>query len=133
MVTRELAGVQVGTVGRAAVAIALVVTMVLGLDSCSAGSHVVTVNGRTLLTHQTTGASADALKSGVVGSNAHGCVTLGTSVLVVPDGSTLATDGSVTVLGKTYTAGTVVSIGGGVGEVPIGSTCGSHAKYFWVG
>jgi hypothetical protein len=105
--------------------------MAVALVGCTPVSHVVSVNGRTLLTHASTGASADALGFGVLGTNAAGCVTMGTSVLVVPDGSALASDGSITVLGKTYRVGTPVTFGGGGGDAPAGAKCGSHSVYFW--
>jgi hypothetical protein len=92
----------------------------------------MTSNGRTLLTYQSTGTSADALAFGVLGSKAKGCVTIGTSVLVVPNGSTLDADGSIHVNGKTYTAGTTIHLGGGGGTKPPHSTCGAGQRYFWV-
>jgi hypothetical protein len=69
----------------------------------------------------------------VLGTDLDGCVTMGKLVLVVPDSSGLTADGSITVLGKTYEAGTRIELGGGVGEAPAGTKCGPGSDYFWVG
>ncbi|MCU1471802.1 MAG: hypothetical protein JWQ39_2951 [Glaciihabitans sp.] len=107
--------------------------MIAALAGCVPASHLVSVNGRTLLTHPSTGASADALGFGVLGTNPEGCVTMGESVLVVPDGSGLRADGSITVLGTSYKVGSGIKLGGGSGSAPTGSRCGSTSDYFWVG
>ena len=103
----------------------------LALAGCSSAGST-TVNGRTLLTYPSTGVSADALAIGVLGSNAKGCVTIGRSVLVVPDGSALSADGSIRVNGKTYKAGATIHLGGGGDNKPPGSHCGAGYQYFWV-
>lgn len=58
---------------------------------------------------------------------------MGKSVLVVPEGSALDADGSITVLGKSYQAGSRIELGGGAGDAPAGAKCGSKSVYFWVG
>ncbi|HEY4268498.1 MAG TPA: hypothetical protein VGM94_09940 [Galbitalea sp.] len=108
-----------------------VLAVALAVGGCSAPAST-SVNGRTLLTYPSTGVSADALAFGILGSNQKGCVTIGRSVLVVPDGSTLATDGSIRVNGKTYRVGTTIHLGGGGGEKPPHSHCGVGQQYFWV-
>jgi transposase len=117
-----------------AVVMAVVVSgIIIALSGCAPAAGPIAVNGRTLLTHPSTGASADALGSGELGTNAEGCVTLGKSVLVVPEGSALDADGSITVLGKSYHAGSRIELGGGVGNAPVGAKCGPKSVYFWVG
>ncbi|MCU1507286.1 MAG: hypothetical protein JWP05_2255 [Microbacteriaceae bacterium] len=118
---------------RAVLLVAFGLTMVASVAGCTRPSNQVTVNGRTLLIHASSGASADALGTGVLGTDLDGCVTMGKSVFVVPDGSGLTADGSITVLGKTYEAGARIELGGGVGKTPAGSKCGPGSDYFWVG
>jgi hypothetical protein len=110
---------------------ALCCASLLVLAGC-ASQGSAKVDGRTLLTYPSTDVSADALAFGVLGSNAKGCVTIGRSVLVVPDGSALSADGSIRVNGKTYKAGTTIHLGGGGGNKPPGSHCGAGQQYFWV-
>jgi hypothetical protein len=118
---------------RAALASATVVVLAFGLTGCVSQKGFVVVRGRTLLTHQSTGTSADALGSGVLGTNASGCVTMGGVVLVVPDGSGLSSNGSITVDGNSYRSGSSIQLGGGSGSKPSGAKCGEDEKYFWVG
>jgi len=119
----------IGAAGLAVVAS----TMIAALAGCAPASGPVSVNGRLLLTHPSSGNSADALASGELGTNVQGCVTLGKSVLVVPDGSGLSADGSITVLGKSFRAGSQIEWGGGTRKAPTGAKCGSKSDYFWVG
>lgn len=121
------------TVARATLASSTVIMFALGLTGCASQNGFVTTNGRTLLTYPSTGTSADALGSGVLGANASGCVTIGDLVLVVPDGSGLSSDGSITVDGKTYKSGSSIQLGGGAGSKPPGAECGKGEMYFWVG
>jgi hypothetical protein len=125
----------VGRAFKGAVIAVVASTIVAALAGCvtAPASHLVSVNGRTLVTHPSTGVTADALGFGVLGTNPEGCVTMGESVLVVPDGSGLTANGSITVLGKTYKLGSRIQLGGGTGTVPTWSKCGSTADYFWVG
>ena len=58
---------------------------------------------------------------------------MGGVVLVVPDGSVLASDGSIAVEGKSYRSGSTIQLGDGVGSKPSGAKCGKGEKYFWVG
>jgi len=113
--------------------VALVVVLAavasLGLTGCAGGP--VTVNHRILLTYVNQGASADALNTGVLGTNAHGCITVGRAVLVVPTGSRLNDDGSIDIGGTHYEQGDTVSLGGGVGDAPAHSPCGA-GDYWWV-
>lgn len=118
---------------RGAVVVVVGSTMIAALVACAPASDLVSVNDRTLLTHPSTGTSADALGFGVLGTNPEGCVTMGKSVLVLPDGSGLSADGSITVLGKSYTVGSRIKLGGGGGNAPTGAKCGSNSDYFWVG
>jgi hypothetical protein len=113
--------------------VVLGLTIIAALVGCTPQPGPVLVNGRTLLTHPSAGASADALGYGVLATNRNGCMTMGKSVLVVPDGSGLSAEGSVTVLGKTYKLGSSIELGGGSGNAPTGSKCGSKSDYFWVG
>lgn len=101
----------------------------IGLTGCAGGP--VTVNHRVLLTYVNQGASADALNNGTLGTNAHGCITVGGAVLVVPTGSRLNDDGSVDIGGKHYEQGHAVSLGGGGGDAPDDSPCGP-GDYWWV-
>jgi hypothetical protein len=117
-----------------AVGLAVVIsTMIIALSGCVPAAGPIAVNGLTLLTHPSSGTSATALGSGELGTNAKGCVTMGKSVLVVPEGSALDADGSITVLGKSYQAGSRIELGGGGGNAPAGAKCGSKSVYFWVG
>jgi hypothetical protein len=100
-----------------------------GLTGCAAGP--VTVNHRILLTYVNQGASADALNNGVLGTNEHGCITVGEAVLVVPTGSRLNDDGSIDIGAEHYEQGETVSLGGGGGDPPAHSPCGS-GDYWWV-
>ncbi|MEO6115031.1 MAG: hypothetical protein ABIP33_01495 [Pseudolysinimonas sp.] len=114
-----------GTASCALVALAVA----LGLSACSAGP--ITVNDRTLLTYVNQGASADALIHGTLGTNARGCIAVGGAVLVVPTGSRLNDDGSVDIGGTRYEQGDTVSLGGGGGDAPPHSPCGT-GDYWWV-
>jgi hypothetical protein len=120
-------------VPRAVLASAAVIVLAFGLAGCTANEGFVVVRGRTLLTHPSTGVSADALGAGVLGTNISGCVTMGDLVLVVPNGSALSSDGSITVEGKRHRSGSSIQLGGGAGARPPGAKCGKSAKYFWVG
>lgn len=107
------------------------VALTVALTSCSSTGST-TAAGRVLLTYPSTGTSADALATGVLGSDAKGCVTIGSMVLVVPDGSTLAADGSIVIAGATYKVGTTIHLGGGAGNKPPESRCGTGQEYWWV-
>jgi hypothetical protein len=126
-------GVLMTGPSRSALLLVLGLTTVVLLVSCSPEPEPVSVNGRILLTHPSTGVSGDAEGSGVLGENPEGCVTMDELVLVVPYGSGLAADGSITVLGRTHKPGSSLKFGGGLGKAPTGSKCGSHSDYFWVG
>ena len=126
-------GVQMRRGVRGGVVVVVGSIMIAALAGCVPASHLVSVNGRTLLTHPSTGASADALGFGVLGTNPEGCVTMGKSVLVVPNGSGLTANGSITVLGASYKVGSRIKLGGGGGSAPPGSRCGATSDYFWVG
>ena len=108
----------------------LLAAAALGVLTGRAGGPV-TVNHRVLLTYVNQGASADALNTGVLGTNDRGCITAGGSVLVVPTGSRLNDDGSVDIGGTHYEQGDTVSLGGGGGDAPAHSPCGS-GDYWWV-
>jgi len=99
------------------------------LTGCAGGP--VTVNHRVLLTYVNQGASADALNTGTLGTNAHGCITVGGAVLVAPAGSRLNHDGSVDIGGRHYAQGDAVRLGGGAGDAPDDSPCG-RGDYWWV-
>jgi hypothetical protein len=114
---------------RSAGLVALVAVGIAGLTGCAGGP--VTVNHRILLTYVNQGASADALNTGELGTNDRGCITAGGAVLVVPTGSQLNDDGSVDIAGKHYEQGDTVSLGGGGGDAPAHSPCGS-GDYWWV-
>ena len=123
-----------GVQRKRAVGLAVVIsTTILALSGCVSAAGPIAVNGLTLPTHPSSGASATALGFGELGTNAEGCVTMGKSVLVAPEGSALGADGSITVLGKSYQAGSRIDLGGGVGNAPAGTKCGSKSDYFWVG
>lgn len=102
-----------------------------GLTGCAPVGDAVTSNGRVLLTHPATDNMAAALGVGLLGESKEGCITIGTSVLVVPSGSTLNEDGSIVVDGKPYALGQKVELGGGTGAIPSGSPCGAGATYWW--
>jgi hypothetical protein len=120
-------------VGRGTVAALMLGLSALALVGCTPAQSSVTVANRTLLTHTSTGTSADALGFGILGANSQGCVTMGASVLVVPDDSHLLSDGSIQVDGQTYKIGSKIQLGGGSGSRPAGSHCGAGRNYFWVG
>ncbi len=109
-----------------------VAAILLLFAACSPSAGQMKVNGRTLLTHTSSGTSADAALTGILHVNAAGCVAVGTLVLVVPTGSTLNADGSIVVAGTTYKFGSTIHLGGGGGNAPHGSPCGAHSKYWYV-
>lgn len=108
--------------------------VVLGaLAGCSSAATSAQVGGRTLLMYQSSGASGDAVVTGVLGSDAAGCVTVGAgTVLVAPPGSTLDTDGSIVVGSVTYSAGKQARFGGGLGSAPSGAHCSPSSKYWYL-
>jgi hypothetical protein len=113
--------------------------LAVALVGCSPAQTSVTVNGRTLLMHHSSGASADALGHGVLGVNSWDCITIGTEILVATDDSSLLPNGSIVIHGKTYKLGQTVQLGGGGGDAPKQSDgrCGVfHGRgpdYFWAG
>lgn len=110
------------------------VAVVLFTAACTASQPTGPIHshGRTLLTYPPTGTSADARIVGLLGENGRGCVTVGLSVILVPEGSTLLADGSIVVAGHTYRDDTVVSFGGGVGKDPKGDPCDDPGHYVYV-
>ena len=60
----------------------------------------------------------------------YGCIAVDGAVLVVPTGSRLNDDGSVDIGGKHYEQGDTVSLGGGGGDAPPHSPCGT-GDYWW--
>jgi hypothetical protein len=106
--------------------------VLLGVTSCSASAGDLHVNSRTLLIYPAGNATADAALTGVLHTNAAGCLAVGTDVLVAPSGSSLSSDGSIVVHGTTYKLGTRVLMGGGGGTSPKHTDCGAHLRYFYV-
>lgn len=109
--------------------------MLLGtLAGCSASNSTSAIHshGRTLLTYPSSGVSADAKFYGVLGQDRMGCITLGPTPILVPDGSQLLDDGSIVVSGRIYRVGTKVSFGGGFGRDPKGDPCDDKGHYAWV-
>ena len=118
------------TVRRNAWGLIAVVVVIVALAGCAAGP--LTAGGRTLLVHASSGASADAALSGVLGVDGRGCIAVGEDVLVVPTGSTLHADGSITVGGKTFRLGERVALGGGLGGKPSSFRCAAGSTYWYV-
>ena len=107
--------------------------ILLATTSCGSPRGNLHLGGRTLLTYESSGASADAALSGVLHVNSAGCLAVGDEVLVVPVGSELKRDGSMVVFGQTYKFGSKIKLGGGGGgKQPIGAACGKVVDYWYV-
>lgn len=109
-----------------------IAAILVSTTSCSGAPGPITVNGRTLLTYAAGTARGAAAQSGVLGTNAAGCISIGDFVLIVPNGSELKPDGSIVVDGTTYTLGSDIQVGGGVGAAPGKNPCGKHLQYWYI-
>ena len=109
----------------------VVLVFVAGLASACSADHVALGN-KILLLHGNTGGDMLAIGGGKLGANSEGCITMGKDVVVAPDGSKVRRDGSIEIAGRVYSAGAVITFGGGIGAAPSYSPCGSRAVYWYV-
>jgi hypothetical protein len=108
-----------------------VATVLVSATSCSASTDNLHVDCPTLLIYPVTSNSTDAALTGILSTNAAGCLAVGTDVLVAPSGSSLESDGSIVVSGTRYKFGSTVHIGGGGDEPRGGGFCGKYLQYFY--
>lgn len=117
---------------RVVVTAATAAAILLATTSCTVKPGPVTVNGRTLLTYSAGSTRGAAALEGILGINTAGCLTVGKLVLVVPSGSELGADGSITVAGTTYKFGGLIHVGGGGGKSPGPNSCGNHVSFWYI-
>lgn len=91
---------------------------------------VAEAGGHIMLTYRDNGDHMAAANGGRLTYNKAGCLTNGSTVIVLPDTTVIHPDGSIDLAGKHIPIGGTLHLGGGEGSVPADQRCGT-GNYFY--